>query len=55
MAEEEKSFMRAVVAGLSDLDNNRMIDLNSAKKQFIIRDRHHTKSSLMGSSPLLEN
>lgn len=33
LAEEEKSFMRAVVDGLSDLDNNRMIDLDSAKKR----------------------
>ena len=33
LAEEEKAFMRAVVAGLSDLDNNRQVDLDTAKKR----------------------
>lgn len=33
LAEEEKAFMRAVVGGLSDLDNNRQIDLDTAKKR----------------------
>ena len=30
-AEEEKSFMRAVVEGLNDLDNKREINLEAAK------------------------
>lgn len=34
LAEEEKAFMRAIVDGLSDLDNNRQIDLDTAKKRF---------------------
>jgi prevent-host-death family protein len=33
LAEEEKAFMRAVVDGLSDLDNNRQVDLDTAKKR----------------------
>lgn len=33
LAEEEKAFMRAVVDGLSDLDNNRQVDLDAAKKR----------------------
>ncbi len=33
LAEEEKAFMRAVVDGLSDLDNNRKISLDTAKKR----------------------
>jgi len=33
LAEEEKAFMRAVVNGLSDLDNNRQVDLDTAKKR----------------------
>jgi prevent-host-death family protein len=33
LAEEEKAFMRAIVDGLSDLDNNRQIDLDAAKKR----------------------
>lgn len=32
-AEEEKAFMRAVVEGLSDLDNNRESDLLDVKKR----------------------
>lgn len=32
-AEEEKAFMRAVVQGLSDLDHNREVDLETAKKR----------------------
>jgi prevent-host-death family protein len=32
-AEEEKAFMRAIVDGLSDLDNNRQVDLDTAKKR----------------------
>jgi prevent-host-death family protein len=32
-AEEEKAFMRAVVAGLSDLEEGRELDLASAKKR----------------------
>ncbi|WP_429885653.1 type II toxin-antitoxin system Phd/YefM family antitoxin [Geoalkalibacter halelectricus] len=32
-AEEEKAFMRAVVDGLSDLDNDRQVDLDTAKKR----------------------
>lgn len=32
-AEEEKIFMRAVVKGLSDLDNHREVDLATAKKR----------------------
>lgn len=32
-AEEEKAFMRAVVDGLGDLDNDRQVDLDTAKKQ----------------------
>jgi prevent-host-death family protein len=33
LAEEEKAFMRAVVDGLSDLDNDRQVDLDTAKKR----------------------
>jgi prevent-host-death family protein len=33
LAEEEKAFMRAIVDGLSDLDNNRQVDLDTAKKR----------------------
>jgi prevent-host-death family protein len=33
LAEEEKTFMRAVVEGLSDLDNNRQVDFDTAKKR----------------------
>ena len=33
LAEEEKAFMRAIVEGLSDLDSNRQIDLDTAKKR----------------------
>jgi hypothetical protein len=33
LAEEEKAFMRAVVDGLRDLDNNRQVDLDTAKKR----------------------
>jgi hypothetical protein len=36
-AEEEKAFMRAVVEGLSDLDNNREIDLVSVKKRLGVK------------------
>ncbi len=32
-AEEEKAFMRAVVEGLADLDNNRESDLPAVKKR----------------------
>ncbi|ORJ61617.1 type II toxin-antitoxin system Phd/YefM family antitoxin [Geothermobacter hydrogeniphilus] len=32
-AEEEKEFMRAVVAGLDDLDNQREVDLKAAKER----------------------
>lgn len=32
-AEEEKAFMRAVVEGLSDLDNKRESDLSDVKKR----------------------
>ncbi len=32
-AEEEKAFMRAVVAGLSDLEEGREVDLDTAKKR----------------------
>ncbi len=32
-AEEEKAFMRAVVEGLADLDNNREADLVEVKKR----------------------
>ncbi|NOZ86918.1 MAG: type II toxin-antitoxin system Phd/YefM family antitoxin [Deltaproteobacteria bacterium] len=32
-AEEEKAFMRAVVEGLSDLDNRRESDLSDVKKR----------------------
>ncbi|MEJ2201247.1 MAG: type II toxin-antitoxin system Phd/YefM family antitoxin [Desulfuromonadaceae bacterium] len=32
-AEEEKAFMRAVIEGISDLDNNRQVDLDTAKKR----------------------
>ncbi len=32
-AEEEKAFMRAVVEGLADLDNNRESDLSDVKKR----------------------
>ena len=32
-AEEEKAFMRAIVSGLSDLDNNRQVNLDMAKKR----------------------
>lgn len=33
LAEEEKAFMRAIVDGLSDLDNTRQVDLDTAKKR----------------------
>jgi prevent-host-death family protein len=33
LAEEEKAFMRAVIEGLSDLENNREVDLDTAKKR----------------------
>jgi len=33
LAEEEKAFMRAVVEGLSDLGDNRQVDLDTAKKR----------------------
>jgi prevent-host-death family protein len=33
LAEEEKAFMRAIVDGLSDLDNNRQVNLDMAKKR----------------------
>jgi prevent-host-death family protein len=33
LAEEEKSFMRAVVEGISELDNNRQVDLDTVKKR----------------------
>lgn len=32
-AEEEKAFMRAIVEGLDDLDNNREISLDAAKSR----------------------
>jgi len=32
-AEEEREFMRAVVAGLDDLDNQREVDLKTAKER----------------------
>ena len=32
-AEEEKAFMRAVVEGLADLENNRESDLSDVKKR----------------------
>lgn len=32
-SEEEKAFMRAVVQGLSDLDNHRQVDLATAKQR----------------------
>ena len=32
-SEEEKAFMRAVVEGLSDLDNHRQVDLVTAKQR----------------------
>lgn len=32
-SEEEKAFLRAVVQGLSDLDNHRQVDLASAKQR----------------------
>jgi prevent-host-death family protein len=32
-AEEEKAFMRAVIDGLSDLENNREVDFDTAKKR----------------------
>jgi prevent-host-death family protein len=32
-SEDEKTFMRAVVAGLSDLDNHRKVDLAAAKRR----------------------
>jgi len=31
--EEEKAFMRAIVDGLSDLGNNRQVNLDKAKKR----------------------
>lgn len=36
-SEEEKKFMRAVVAGLNDLDNNRQISLSAAKERLGLR------------------
>jgi prevent-host-death family protein len=36
LAEEEKAFMRAIVDGLSDLDNNRQVDLDTAKKRLAL-------------------
>lgn len=36
-AEEERSFMRAVVEGLNDLDNNRQISLEAAKTRLGIK------------------
>jgi prevent-host-death family protein len=36
LAEEEKAFMRAIVHGLSDLDNNRQVDLDTAKKRLAL-------------------
>ena len=36
-AEEEKAFMRAVVEGLDDLDNNREINLDAAKTRLGIK------------------
>ena len=36
-AEEEKAFMRAVVEGLDDLDNNREINLDAAKTRLSIK------------------
>jgi prevent-host-death family protein len=33
LAEEEKAFMRAVIEGLSDLENDREVDLYTAKKR----------------------
>ena len=36
-AEEEKAFMRAVVQGLDDLDNNREINLDAAKTRLGIK------------------
>ncbi len=33
LAEEEKAFMRAIVDGLSGLDNNRQVDLDTAIKR----------------------
>ena len=32
-AKEEKAFMRSIVGGLNDLDNNRQVDLDTAKKR----------------------
>ncbi|MBE9486109.1 MAG: type II toxin-antitoxin system Phd/YefM family antitoxin [Desulfuromonadales bacterium] len=32
-AEEEKAFMRAVVEGLSDLENNREVDFEATQKR----------------------
>lgn len=32
-SEEEKAFLRAVVQGLSDLDNHRQVDLATAKQR----------------------
>ncbi|MDX9709923.1 MAG: type II toxin-antitoxin system Phd/YefM family antitoxin [Trichloromonas sp.] len=32
-SEEEKAFLRAVVEGLSDLDNHRQVDLATAKQR----------------------
>jgi prevent-host-death family protein len=37
-AEEEKTFMRAVVEGLNDLDNKREISLEAAKARLEVRD-----------------
>lgn len=36
-AEEEKAFMRAVVEGLDDLDNNRELNLDAAKTRLGIK------------------
>lgn len=33
LAEEEKAFMRAIVDGLGDLDSNRQVSLDTAKKR----------------------
>ncbi len=36
-AEEEKSFMRAIVEGLNDLDNKREISLDAAKTRLDLK------------------
>lgn len=36
-AEEEKAFMRAIVEGLDDLENNRELQLNAAKTRLGIK------------------